>query len=287
MDQALSGKLAGTGKILRPSQMDEDEELNVSLQPLSPSNTEEDASGLEILETGSLHGEDRLMDVTEVKVGDMDVPEDGGDQVYTRCHDWQPALNLDPTLPLHSDGDNMAPTSSFFSPRNMDHETNDLEQKLSELQRERMVLDREQTEFDKELIALEKDRELLNRDMVTVQRERTALDRDRAAVERDRALVERDRAFLERDRAVLEKDRVVLEKEREDLERERIWFRKEREAVAAAAMMNGDGSKTVSPKEVLLQTRFFESLRAVDLDPDQLETRQRLLSLFQKLVEKL
>uniref|UniRef100_A0A3P8X7E4 Uncharacterized protein n=1 Tax=Cynoglossus semilaevis TaxID=244447 RepID=A0A3P8X7E4_CYNSE len=176
MDQALSGKLAGTGKILRPSQMDEDEELNVSLQPLSPSNTEEDASGLEILETGN------------------------------------------PTLPLHSDGDNMAPTSSFFSPRNMDHETNDLEQKLSELQRERMVLDREQTEFDKELIALEKDRELLNRDMVTVQRERTALDRDRAAVERDRALVERDRAFLERDRAVLEKDR-------------RTRFRKEREAV--------------------------------------------------------
>lgn len=51
--------------------------------------------------------------------------------------------------------------------------------------------------------------------------------------------------------------------------------------------MDGDQAEVTTEKEVILQTRFYQSLMAADLDADQLETRQRLVSLFHKLVEKL
>lgn len=66
-----------------------------------------------------------------------------------------------------------------------------------------------------------------------------------------------------------------------ELQRENQALEKESVAV------DGDQAEMTSEKEVVLQTRFYQSLEAADLDPDQLETRQRLISLFQKLVEKL
>lgn len=111
-----------------------------------------------------------------------------------------------------------------------------------------------------------------------------ALERDRAAADRDRAAVERDRAFLDRDRAFVERDRLFLERAREDLEGERALLRRERAVLVA---MDGHQAEMTAEKEVVLQSRFYQSLVAKDLDPEQLETRQRLVSLFQRLVEKL
>ncbi|KAG7521581.1 hypothetical protein JOB18_001654 [Solea senegalensis] len=288
MEQAECGHLAEDTRIIPTCHMEEDEELGGALLPLSSSNMEEDISALGVIDTGSLESEDGLMEITDVRTlntaeSPTEVVTDIGVQVCVKS----PERKIKSTTLLpHTDTVKpllLPPLSPSSSSRHVELESAELDRKLSELQRERQVLEREQAEFDRELIALERDRELLNRDMVTVQRERTAVDRDRAAVERDRALLERDRAFLDRDRAVLERDKVFLERAREDLERERTLLKREKEAAA----VDGGQAETVTDKEVLLQTKFCESLRATDLDPDQLETRQRLVSLFQKLVEKL
>ncbi|XP_068452713.1 uncharacterized protein [Clinocottus analis] len=152
--------------------------------------------------------------------------------------------------------------------------------RLEELQRDWRALQGEQAELDRDLLALERDRELLSRDTAALERNREVLERDRAVLERDRAVLDRDRAFLDRDRAFLDRDRVFLERAREDLERERALLRREREEP------EGDHrTDRTTEKEVVLQTRFYQ--RLMDQDPDQLETRQRLVGLFQKLVEKL
>ncbi|XP_070764154.1 uncharacterized protein alr4393-like isoform X1 [Enoplosus armatus] len=213
----------------------------------------------------------------------------GGDGVHVRsptAMKSQPVINKSQTASLYvtllldcNAETNETPSSS----RNIVREAAQVDRKLSELLAEKQALEREQAEFDRDLIALERDRELLNRDMASLQRDRTTVDRDLAAVERDRVFLDRDRAFLDRDRPFLEKDQVFLERAREDLERERALLRREREEVA----VDGYQAEVTMEKEVVLQTWFFQSLMAADLDPDQLETRQRLVSLFQGLVEKL
>lgn len=288
MDDALSGRLAGTASIIQPSLLDENEEHSVGLPPLVLANTGGDFSELSAVETGSPECVGTLEEVLELSGTEspVEVVADGGDAMET-----QPVINknqtatLYPTILPDCTAETKETPSSF---RNIVAEAAEVDRKLVELWREKQALEREQAEFDRELISLERDRELLNKDMANLERDRAAVDRDRAAVERDRAAVERDRvfldrdrAFLDRDRAFLERDRVFLERAREDLERERVLLRRER------AVLDGNQAEMTTEKEVLLQTRFFQSLMAADLDPDQLETRQRLVSLFQKLVEKL
>lgn len=288
MDEALSGRLAGTASIIQPSLLDEDEEHNAGLPPLVLANTGGDFSELRAVETGSPECVGTLEEVLELSGTEspVEVVADGRDAMET-----QPVINknqtatLYPTIQPDCTAETKETPSSY---RNIVAEAAEVDRKLVELRREKQALEREQAEFDRELISLERDRELLNKDManlerdrVAVDRDRTAVERDRAAVERDRVFLDRDRAFLDRDRAFLERDRVFLERAREDLERERVLLRRER------AVLDGKQAEMTTEKEVLLQTRFFQGLMAANLDPDQLETRQRLVSLFQRLVEKL
>lgn len=312
MDEAMTGRLAGTANIIQPSPLDEDERPDVS---------GESFSGLSVVETGTLEGVRTLGDVLQLSgievCGDMEPvsrsesPADGGDGEQVRSPECeptsQPVINRSQAavlyatlLPDCTPDTNRTPSSSGHTVR----EDAEVDGKLVELQREWQALEREQAELDRELIALERNRELLDRDMATVDRDRAIIERDRAAVERDRAAVERDRAaverdrllldrdrafldrdraFQERDRAFLERDRMFLDRAREDLERERALLRREREGPAG----DGHQAEITTEKEVVLHTRFYQNLRAADVDPDQLETRQRLVLLFQKLVEKL
>lgn len=300
MEEAMSGRLAGTANIIQPSLLDEDEDNNAALPPLIIPNMGGAFSGL--VGTGTLEGAgtpQEVLDLSEIescgKVEAVSRTESPAEVVAAEGHTRRPECELSQPAALYvtllPDRTNETPSSS----RNIVREASEVDRKLAELQTERRALEREQAEFDRELIALERDRELLSRDMATLERDRTAIDRDRAAVERDRAAVERDRvfldrdrAFLDRDRAFLERDRVFLERAREDLERARALLRRERAVLEReGAAVDGHQAEMTAEKEVVLQTRFYQSLMAADLDPDQLETRQRLVSLFQRLVEKL
>ncbi|XP_056242732.1 uncharacterized protein zgc:113426 isoform X2 [Seriola aureovittata] len=297
MDEAMSGRLAGTASVVQPSLLDEDEEHTSDLPPLSPPSTREAFSfpGLSVVERGTVEEGGALgggLEISGIKAenrAESPAAAAGGDREGLRSPDVQPVMGQSQTALLYA----TLPPDTGNTPcssRDLVREAAELDRKLCELQREREALEREQAEFDRELIALERDRELLNRDMAALERDRTAVDRDRAAVERerafldrDRAFLDRDRAFLDRDRAFLDRDRAFLERAREDLERDRALFRREREGEA----VDTHHAEMMTEKEVVLQTRFYQSLMASDLDPDQLETRQRLVSLFQKLVEKL
>ncbi|XP_042267788.1 uncharacterized protein LOC121897405 isoform X2 [Thunnus maccoyii] len=273
MDEAMNGRLVGTAGIVQPSLRDEDEDRPAALPPLALPN-----AGPRVVETGP-------------DIGDVLEPS-GVEAVRRRTSELRSrphAAVLYATLLPDCTAAAAASTSSSVAGRNIVREAAEVDGKLAELQRERRALEREQAEFDRELIALERDRELLNRDAAalerdraSIERDRTTMERDRAALDRDRAFLDRDRAFLERDRVLVERDRALVERAREDVERDRAQLRTEEEEGAAAAV-DGDQAE----KEVVLQTRFYQSWMAADVDPDQLETRQRLVSLFQKLVEKL
>ncbi|XP_068169638.1 scaffold attachment factor B2-like isoform X2 [Antennarius striatus] len=287
MDEAISGHLAGTATIVEPSLLDEEEEHNSTCPP-DFHNTERDLSELMPVQAGPLEGVGMLREVPDLNesVSPVEIVAAGGVLMETQpmTIKSQPAMMFGTLLPDCSTETNKTPSIS----RKMVEAAAKVDRKLLELRKERQLLENEQAEFDRELMSLERDRELLNRDMVNLERDREAIEQDRAAVERDRAVVERDRvvldrdrAFLDRDRALLERDRAFLDRAREDLERDRSVLRRERR------VLDGDQVEMTTEKEVLLQTRIYQSLMAADLDQDQLETRQRLVSLFQKLVEKL
>uniref|UniRef100_A0A671TJN6 Uncharacterized protein n=1 Tax=Sparus aurata TaxID=8175 RepID=A0A671TJN6_SPAAU len=306
MDKAMTGRLAGTATIVQPSLLDDDVGSNAALPPLVLPNVVRACSGLSLIETGTVEGVGTLEKVLELSGTEspVEVTEAGIDMMETQSvmNKSEPAELYTTLLPDCTFETNTTPSSS----RDISGEA---DRKLVELQKERQALEREQAEFDRELICLERDRELLNRDMVTLERDRTAVERDRATVERDRAAVERDRAaverdraaveldrvfldrdraFLDRDRAFLERDRVFLERAKEDLQRERALLRRERAVLETdGGAVDGEQAESATEKEVVLQTRFYQRLVAADLDRDQLESRQRLVSLFQKLVEKL
>ncbi|XP_059191413.1 uncharacterized protein zgc:113426 [Centropristis striata] len=325
MDEALSGGLAGTATIVQPSPLDEDEEDFACQSPLGLPNTEAAYSGLtlecvgsleDVLELsgiergGKVEAVSRTESPAEVVLATVERDRVRTPQCEPTVMESQPVINKNQTsilyatlLPDVTANTNKMPSFSRHTVRgDTVRERAEVDEKLVELQREWQALEREQAEFDRELIGLERDRELLNRDMATLERDRTVIERDRAAVERDRAAVERDRvavdrdrllldrdrAFLDRDRAFLERDRVFLERAREDFERERGLLRRERDVLEReGTTVEGHHAARTTEKEVVLHTRFYQSLMAADLDPDQLETRQRLVSLFQKLVEKL
>lgn len=278
MDDALGGRLAGTASILQLSPSNGDEDTEASLPQLILSDIRGGYSDHSTVETGSLGGAGTLEEVVEpsgLEPCAEHVPDEGD------AMEAQPAALYATILPDCTTETKETPSSS----RTMVAE---VDRKLVELRREKQALEREQAEFDRELISLERDRELLNRDMAKLEQDRAALDRDRAAVERDKAAVERDRMLLDRDRAIidrdrafLERDRVFLERAREDLERERAPLSRRR------AGPDESQAETLSDRDVIVQSRFSQSLMAAELDPDQLQTRQRLVFLLQKLVEKL
>ncbi|XP_031420893.1 uncharacterized protein zgc:113426 [Clupea harengus] len=127
----------------------------------------------------------------------------------------------------------------------------DLKTDITNLRRDRLGLEREQAEVDRERLLLERERRLLEREMIAMVRDKTQLEKDWVNVERDKAAVERDKVSLEKDMASLEREKVAVARERERLKREH--------------------EKNVSHNEV---------------DSAALEDRQKLRSLFERLVEK-
>lgn len=284
MDDALGGRLAGTASILQLSPSNEDEDTEAALPQLILSDIRGGYSEHSTVETGSLGAAGTLEEVVEpsgLEPSVEHVPDEGD------AMEAQPAALYATILPDCTTESKETPSSSRTMVAEV-AEVAEVDRKLVELRREKQALEREQAEFDRELISLERDRELLNRDMAKLEQDRAALDLDRAAVERDKAAVERDRMLLDRDRAIidrdrafLERDRVFLERAREDLERERALLSRLR------AGLDESQAETPSDRDVIVQSRFSQSLMAAQLDPDQLQTRQRLVFLLQKLVEKL
>ncbi|XP_054476608.1 uncharacterized protein LOC129108728 [Anoplopoma fimbria] len=307
MDEAMNGQLAGTASVVRPSPPREDEEEAANSPPPHPPKTEVSFTGLSSVEMGALED---VMELSGIEAcGSVEAESrtespaefvpDGHHRDRLRGPEAEnAAINKTQTTVLYATllpdctlETNKTPASSGLAVT----EDREADGRLVELQREWRALEREQAEFDRELIALERDREMLNRDTATVERDRAAVERDRAAVERDRGVLDRDRvvldrdrAFLDRDRAFLDRDRVFLERAREDLERERALLRRERAVLQREGpAVDGHQAEVTTEKEVVLQSRFYQRLMSADLDPDQLETRQRLVCLFQRLVEKL
>ncbi|XP_031168972.1 uncharacterized protein LOC116059844 isoform X1 [Sander lucioperca] len=303
MDEALSGRLAGTAPVIEPSPQDEDDEDGTALPRLILPDTGAAFPELSVDEKGTLEGIGALGEGLRLAgaeaCGDIeaasrtgtpaeaDAAGGDGDRCQPTVMESHPVINTSQPGLLYA---TLLPScTAIKTPSSSTHAAaaaRELDEKRAELQGEWRALEREQAEFERELIALERDRELLNRDTAALERDRTLIERDRAVLDRDRAFLDRDRAFLDRDRAVLERDRAVLDRDREDLERERALWRRERDGPAAAAV-DGQQADMATEKEVVLRTRFYQSLMAADVDPDQRESRQRLVSLFQKLVEKL
>ncbi|XP_037307775.1 uncharacterized protein LOC119196311 isoform X2 [Pungitius pungitius] len=318
MDEAMTGRLAGTAAVLRPSASSDDEE-DVLVAPPPPMlllpKAEASFSGLPAVESGIVKDVGTLRGILQIggsvaaesRTGSpAEAVAAGRDADHLRSIDCEPAViegppavNKSQTAILFGTLVPEQTASSFGGGTGRDGGATC---RLEELHTEWRALEREQAEFDRELIALERDKEALNRDTAALERDRAAVERDRRAVERDRVVLEqdrvvldrdrvvldRDRAFLDRDRAFLDRDRVFLERSREDLERERALLRRERAVLQREGpAVDEDPAEVTTEKEVVPKTRFLQRLMAADLDPDQLETRQRLVGLFQRLVEKL
>ncbi|XP_039988715.1 uncharacterized protein LOC120793093 [Xiphias gladius] len=168
MDEAMSGRLAGTGNLVQPFLLDGDEERAAALLPLRLPTRGGTFSGLSVVDTGTLEGPDRftLHHVTT------------GQQQQTQTPPRRP-----PPKTL-SEGPQRW-TGSRLSCRKRDRLWRESGQRLTQ----------------------KGDRQLLSRDMASLERDRMVVERDRAAVERDRAFLDQDRAFLDRDRAFLERAR--------------------------------------------------------------------------------
>nr|XP_057932404.1 uncharacterized protein LOC131131589 isoform X2 [Doryrhamphus excisus] len=259
MDEAMSGRLAGTAKVVEPSLLDDDEDAvphfsfahMVTHPPELKVN--ERVEGVQVLQDVFTVG------VTEVRrdnvISKTESPGDASTEPLCQNGVLYATL-LSEGIMAHSDDNNsMVPMSSpsCADGRLLD-ERQDLEKRLIEVERDRVDVQRDRA-------ALQRDRAALERDRVSIQRDRAAIERDRVCLDRDRAFLDRDRAFLERDRALLEQANALLKSPGEIREIEQA-----------------------SPGEV---EGLYQHVLAVDVDPEQLESTQRLVSLFQKLVDKL
>ncbi|KAG7454625.1 hypothetical protein MATL_G00261740 [Megalops atlanticus] len=151
----------------------------------------------------------------------------------------------------------------------LEKERADLEKERAELEKERVGLEKERLGLERQRVGLERELAATDRDRAALEREKAGVERDRAAVERDRAQLEKDRAGMERDRATLDRDWALLEKERAALDRERAILMRDKEAI----------------KNCTLEVK--NNTPVVELDAEALERRERFLSLFEKLIEKL
>ncbi|KAM8892195.1 uncharacterized protein AB9W97_012331 isoform 2-T3 [Spinachia spinachia] len=301
MDEAMTGRLAGTATVLRPSPSSDDEEDVFAPTPPPMPKTEASFSEVPAVELGIPKDVGTLRGVLQISGGVVaesrtgspsEVVASGRDTNHLRSIDCEPAVIESPPAVNESQTailfGTLVPEQTASSFGHGSGKDSRAACRLEELHTEWRALEREQAEFDRELIALERDKEALNRDTAALERDRAAVERDRVVLDRDRVVLDRDRAFLDRDRAFLDRDRAFLERSREDLERERTLLRRERAVLQREGpAVDGDQAEVTTEKEVVLQTRFFQRLMAADLDPDQLETRQRLVALFQRIVEKL
>lgn len=127
-----------------------------------------------------------------------------------------------------------------------------MEVERARLAQERQIMEKELEELDRERLVLEREKDLADREKLALQRDRAQLEKDRAAVDRDRASLEQDRARLEKDRAALERDKSILIRDRETL-------------------------KTES---------HGRSITESSMDTQHDKNREKLVCLFERLIEK-
>ncbi|XP_054633581.1 uncharacterized protein LOC129181875 isoform X3 [Dunckerocampus dactyliophorus] len=266
MDEAMSGRLAGTANVVEPSVLDDDED---AVPHFSFAHMVTHPPELEVKEMGTVEGVPVLQDVFSVGVTEV-----CGDNVVSKTESPGAASTellsqngvlyatlLSEGIMAQSDNNNNESMGPLSSPSCTDDRLLDGRQDL-----ERLLIDveRDRADVERGRVALERDRAALERDLVSIQRDRAAIERDRVCLDQDRAFLDRDRAFLERDRALLEQARALLK-----------------------SQGGIRGTEWAGEAEVMVQTRLHQNFLAVHVDPEQLESTQRLVSLFQKLVEKL
>lgn len=279
MDQAMTGRLAGSTHILNPSlfDMDDEEELAVPDKKfcVRPEAAEGNIFGMNIFEAEDTSQNEEMAatdaardeihqatveckqalkeearTLVENESAGADAIRDAALLYATIVSNGGGATSGNPCLVVAERGLSIVNTG-----RNIASETAELDHQIAELEKERQTLEREQAEFDRERLMLERERELLSREIASVERDRAALNNERAAMDRERAALDRDRAVLDRDRALTEKDRAELLRE----------------------------------KEAARHCKFYQSngCPAAELDPERLERRERLISLFERFIEKM
>ncbi|XP_019729565.1 uncharacterized protein LOC109518261 isoform X2 [Hippocampus comes] len=272
MDEAASGHLAASGKLLEPSVLDDADDNTVphftfgdlAAHAASLGSDEEAEACSEVVVAAPQNV--LSADVSEANGdGKTEVPSDAGgqlqpDDVALYATLLPEGLAADA---VHSD-DAEAPACGSPAEHEQLHDRRGLGPRSKGLERE--------------LAALERERAAL-------ERERAVLERDRAALERDRVCLDRDRAFLDRDRAFLERDRALLDRAREEAARSGSLLANAEEMAENQRAVGGDGEPP--GKEGVESTRFCQNLMAIDVGLEQLESTQRLVSLFSKLVDKL
>ncbi|KAG5274123.1 hypothetical protein AALO_G00159420 [Alosa alosa] len=149
-------------------------------------------------------------------------------------------------------------------------ERDQAEVEIASLRRERLGMERDQAEVEiaslrRERLGMERDQAEVERERLLLERERKLLERERAAMERDRTQLRRDWATVERDRTAVQRDKVRLEKDLASLERDKVAVARERE------QLSKDHENNIAHSEANAST---------------LEDRQKLRSLFKKLIEK-
>ena len=125
---------------------------------------------------------------------------------------------------------------------------------------------------DSEPQSTERERLLMQRERAVLDREITALERDRALLERERATMERERAVMERERAVMEREKLMMEKDRDTVRTERLALEEEK------ARLERQFAQKEGTKEA---TEHGSNVK----DSDVMDRKERLLFLFEKLVQ--
>lgn len=275
MDQAMTGQLAGSARLLNPSLFDMEEDDTSSPVPikrvcLRPDGVEEVSNfefwakaqlgvGVEMPSAAAGDGGPPYTDAATEEIRRATVECEralqGQRDTGNGVTEYAITVAVDEGMEERSERKHLVNHDTGHAiagaGRNIEREMAELERQIAELEKEREVLEREQAEFDRERLMMEREREVVNR-------ERVFLERSRATLENDRASIDRERAVLDRDRAVLDRDRALIERERAELAREREAFTQNKMAAHDA-----------------------------ELEPDRLERREKLLSLFEKLIEKL
>uniref|UniRef100_A0A669E0J2 Si:dkeyp-38g8.5 n=4 Tax=Oreochromis TaxID=8139 RepID=A0A669E0J2_ORENI len=123
----------------------------------------------------------------------------------------------------------------------------------------------------------EREKEVMERERLVLQRERAVLDREIAVLDRDRAVLERERAALDREKAVMERERGMVERDRDALRRDRLALEREK-----ARLMSLSEEKEGSEEEV---TEESSSNSSNVKDSDDMDRKQRLIHLFEKLID--
>lgn len=138
------------------------------------------------------------------------------------------------------------------------------------------VEDERRTTCSEQQVA-EREKEVMERERLVLQRERAVLDREIAVLDRDRAVLERERAALDREKAVMERERAMVERDRDALRRDRLALEREK-----ARLMSLSEEKEGSEEEV---TEESSSNSSNVKESDDMDRKQRLIHLFEKLID--